>query len=126
MNHTQAVTGQVLATSKQWISTFNKGDAKGCSEGYISDAIMDARPIGQFEGRESICAFWQQFIQSTGATDLVYKDVNVEVIDEHNAVLSANWEMNVGRGYISKELWQKQENGQWLLVEDDFTVVEQF
>ncbi|MDE1461339.1 YybH family protein [Spartinivicinus poritis] len=126
MSHVKSVEEQVLATSKQWIETFNKGDAKGCSEGYVVDAVMDARPVGQFVGRESILAFWQQFIQSTGASELIYKDVNVDVLDENNAVLSANWQMNVGRGYISKELWQRQGNGQWLLVEDDFTVVEQF
>ncbi len=126
MNDVKAVKKQVLATSKQWIASFNNGDINGCADAYRPNAVMDARPVGQFIGRKAILDFWQQFVQSTGATDLVYKDVSIEVLDEHNAVLSANWQMNVGRGYISRELWQRQESGQWLLGEDDFTVVEQF
>ena len=42
------------------------------------------------------------------------------------SVLSADWRMNVGRGVITMEKWVKQSDGNWLLEQDDFEVVEQF
>jgi quinol monooxygenase YgiN len=119
------VTKNVLKTSAAWIKSFNKGDIKACSEGYSENAVMDARPMGQFKGRAAIHKFWTGFVESTKATDLVYTDIKIDVIDEKSAVLSANWSMNVGRGFITKELWVKTGED-WFLLEDDFTVEEQY
>ena len=48
------------------------------------------------------------------------------MIDARSVVLSASWSMNVGRGIITKELWVRQDDQSWLLVEDDFEVQEQY
>jgi hypothetical protein len=86
---------------------------------------MDVRPMGNFKGREAIFGFWNGFVNSTKAKDLVYTDIKIEVVDKNSAILSANWSMNVGKGFITKELWVKTGED-WFLQEDDFTVAEQF
>lgn len=119
------ITSEVLSTSKKWLEAFNSGNIKACSEAYSENSIMDARPMGSFKGREAIYDFWNGFVNSTNAKDLAYTDIKIEVIDEVSAILSANWSMNVGRGFITKELWVKTGED-WLLLEDDFTVEEQY
>lgn len=121
----EIITKDVLKTSAEWIEYFNSGRIKACSESYSENAVMDARPMGRFEGREAIHKFWTGFVNSTKAKDLVYTDIKVDVIDEKSAILSANWSMNVGKGFITKELWVKTGEN-WLLIEDDFTVEEQY
>ncbi len=118
-------TAEILTASKKWIEAFNRGDITYCSEQYLEQAIMDARPMGQYKGRSEIYDFWQNFVSSTGATNLIYTDVVIEVIDKDSATLSAKWSMNVGKGFISKEFWVKKD-GVWRFSEDDFTVEEQF
>lgn len=120
MNNKNKVYEQVIRASKDWIACFNAGNARGCSERYSEKAIMHARPMGSFTGRANIYAFWQELI-SSGAKELQYDDIEVNVIDDKNALLSASWSMNIGSGYISKELWRFGENG-WQLEEDDFTL----
>jgi ketosteroid isomerase-like protein len=125
MKHKELVELQVSEASKQWIKAFNQGDITACAQTYTSRAVMDARPMGRYDGREAIYEFWSGFVNSTKATDLTYTNVNIEFIDENTAKLSASWSMNVGQGIISEELWVK-ENNLWLLSYDDFTVEEQF
>ena len=74
------VKKEVMAASAAWIEHFNKGDARYCSNAYTEDTIMDARPFGQFKGREAVYDFWKPFIAS-GAGELVYSDVKYEVVD---------------------------------------------
>lgn len=121
----EAIKSEVLDASKKWVQAFNERNVKVCSETYLADAVMDARPIGKFEGREAIETFWSDFVSSENAADLVYANVNVVVIGETSAKLSALWSMNVGRGFITQELWVK-ENCEWFLAYDDFTVEEKF
>ncbi len=116
---------QVNAASKAWITTFNRGDARGAADAYVSNAIMDARPMGHFEGRENIYKFWAPFIKS-GARDLVYYEINIDVIDENTAHLFARWSMNVGRGFITLEEWVRSDDNVWRLTKDDFTVENQY
>lgn len=116
---------EVLEASKQWIVSFNKADVEVCSKRYSNNAVMDARPIGRYEGREKIYEFWNTFVNSTNATDLTYINIHIEVVDDNSAKLSAQWSMNVASGFITEELWVK-ENGAWFLSYDDFTVEEQF
>ena len=120
-----SVEVEVREASKKWISAFNQAEIKTCAETYMSNAVMDARPMGRYEGREAIYEFWNGFVSSAKAGDLSYTNVNVEVIDEHSAKLSAKWSMNVGRGFISEELWVKK-NDLWFLSYDEFTVEEKF
>ena len=86
---------------------------------------MQATPMGTFTGKEAIDGFWRPFMAS-GAGQLVYENIKLEVVDESTVVLSADWRMNVGRGIITKEKWVKQSDGNWLLEQDDFEVLEQF
>ena len=116
---------EVLTASQRWIANFNKGDVNACVAGYLPDAVMEAKPMGTFTGTQQIDEFWRPFMTS-GATDLEYQDVTIEVINETTVHLSANWRMNVGRGIITLEKWVKQPNGQWLLAHDAFEVLEQF
>lgn len=118
-------TTEILTASQKWIEAFNKGDIRYCAEQYLEQAVMNARPMGEYKGRTEIYDFWQNFVTSTGATNLIYTDVNIEIIDKDSARLSAKWSMNVGKGFISNEFWVKKA-GVWRFSEDDFTVVEQF
>ncbi len=119
------ITAEVLETSKRWIESFNRSDVKACTDKYTKSAIMHARPMGSFEGREAIYEFWNNFMSSTDAGNLIYSNSEIEVIDQNSAILSSQWSMNVGKGFIAKELWVKEGN-EWYLYEDDFTVEEQF
>ncbi|GAA4275998.1 Cif family virulence factor [Aquimarina mytili] len=115
---------EVIKASKDWIANFNKGNAEVCVKGYDAKAVMSAMPFGIKTGTKEISEFWTPFIAS-GATNLIYTDVSVEVANETTAFLSANWSMNVGRGVTYQEKWEKKE-GQWLLTYDNFQVLEQF
>jgi ketosteroid isomerase-like protein len=121
----EAIKIEIKNTSNEWIKSFNAGDLERCSERYLKDAIMDARPINRFIGREKIYNFWNDFVKSSNATDLTYTDIEINIIDQNTAILSAKWSMNVGRGFITKELWIKTGN-EWFLSEDDFTIEEQY
>lgn len=120
--HTTAL--EVLKASKEWIQNFNKGNGEACVSGYTENAVMSAMPFGLKKGKKEIANFWIPFLES-GANNLVYTNVKVEVANENTAFLSANWSMNVGRGIIFQEKWEKKD-GVWKLTYDDFQVLEQF
>jgi len=115
---------EVLAASEAWIQAFNKGEAKVCVNGYQSNAVLRAKPFGLKKGRKAIEDFWIPFVKS-GATNLVYSQVSIEVIDQKTALLSANWRMNIGEGRIYQEKWVKEGN-RWLLAYDDFEVLKKY
>lgn len=115
---------EVLEASKAWIANFNKGNAAACVNGYSKSALMNAQPFGIKKGKKEIVGFWAPFIKS-GATNLIYSKVRIEVANKTTAFLSANWSMNVGRGIIYQEKWVKKE-GKWLLSYDNFEVLEKF
>ena len=120
----ETVRAEVSARSQNWIKNFNHGNADACIAAYQPDAVMQAKPMGTFVGLDAISGFWKPFMAS-GAKDLEYHDIKLEILDDSTAVLSASWSMNVGRGVITKEKWVKQGDGDWLLAEDDFEVLEQ-
>lgn len=76
-----------------WQNAFNSQDARGCAAQYATACIMHARPIGSFDGRENIEAFWQDIIDQ-GFCDVAYTDVVWEKHPETGYLLSANWTMN--------------------------------
>ncbi|TXN34974.1 hypothetical protein FVB32_10275 [Flagellimonas hymeniacidonis] len=115
---------EVLAASKKWINQFNEGNALECANGYDKDAAMRATPFGTKKGFDEISGFWLDLVDK-GASNLVYENVKIEVVDEKLAFLSADWRMNIGRGIIYMEKWEKS-NGRWLLTNDDFEMLEQF
>ncbi len=124
-DHSTVLRREVLTASQQWIANFNKGDVDACVAAYVPNAVMEAKPFGTFTGTQEIDAFWRPFV-SSGATGLEYHEVALQIIDELTLHLTANWKMNVGRGVITLEKWEKQSNGQWLLTHDAFEVLEQF
>lgn len=119
------VRNEVLRASQEWIAHFNMGNVDACVAAYLPNAVIEAKPMGTFSGTQEIDDFWRPFMTS-GAADLQYQEVSLEIIDESTAHLSARWRMNVGHGVISLEKWAKQSNGQWLLAHDAFEVLEQF
>ena len=114
----------VLAASEAWIHAFNKGQAQVCVNGYQPNAVLRAKPFGVKKGKKGIGDFWIPFIKS-GATNLVYSQISIEVINQKTALLSANWRMNVGEGRIYQEKWVKEGN-RWLLAYDDFEVLKKY
>ena len=121
---TQLIREQVMQASQQWIASFNQGDTNACIARYLPEAQMQVSPFGRFEGIEAIAGFWQQFSQSNPG-NLVYRNIDIKVLNEKQAILSANWTMNIASGFISKELWVQSDDGQWYLAEDDFSVLSQ-
>ncbi|MCK8521533.1 hypothetical protein M0D21_08135 [Aquimarina sp. D1M17] len=115
---------EVLEASKKWIAEFNQGNTEACIQGYDVNAVMSAMPFGVKKGIKEISEFWMPFITS-GATNLIYTNVSVEVANETTAFLSANWSINVGQGIIYQEKWEKK-SGTWVLTYDNFHVLEQF
>lgn len=115
---------EVLKASKDWIRNFNAGNVEACVMGYDATAILSATPYGLKKGTQEISGFWTPFMAS-GATNIIYTNVSIEVVNDTTAFLAANWSMNVGRGVIYQEKWEKKE-GKWVLTYDDFEVLEQF
>ncbi|WBX74505.1 hypothetical protein PG913_04740 [Tenacibaculum pacificus] len=115
---------EVLEASKNWIANFNNGNTEACVKGYDEKAIMKVAPFGIKKGITEISEFWIPFAKS-GATNLIYTNVSVEIVDEKTAFLAANWSMNIGNGIIFQEKWEKK-SGKWILTYDDFKVLEQF
>lgn len=125
MSDSAEIKQSVLQCSQKWIQSFNKGDVESCVAGYQSNAVINAKPLGTFKGTAEIDAFWRPFMGS-GAGDLKYADVSLQVVDASTVLLSASWSMNVGRGIITMEEWVLQDNGNWLLAQDDFEIQENF
>ncbi|WP_082930812.1 cysteine hydrolase family protein [Shewanella woodyi] len=120
----QSVRQSVMQASREWIANFNQGNVQACIERYQKEATMQVSPFGRFNGMEAIAEFWNEFAKS-GPTKLVYRNVEIKVLNDKQAILSANWSMNIASGFISKELWTLNDDGQWYLEEDDFSVLTQ-
>lgn len=122
MPNAEEVIAAVEAASERWKAAFNSGDAVGCAAQYEHDAVMHARPFGTFNGTEQIQSFWQQLIND-GYGDVDYIEPDIEVVDEHSAVLVSGWKMNKAGGVIHRELWVLQSDGTAKLREDDFEAI---
>lgn len=120
----QTVRNEVREASKTWIQHFNQGNTHAIADAYTSDALMVALPFGEYKGRTAISGFWTPFVQS-GASDLQYSNINIKVIDNDKAILSASWRMNVGEGIITNETWIRKGTT-WKLTEDHFEVTKQY
>ncbi len=110
-----------IATSRNWIVCFNRGDIDACADMYTEDAIMEASPFGIFNGREQIRAFWRELVDNKRAGLLRYSAVKIEQSGPGEVLLSADWTMNIGGGRITRERWVSR-NGRWQLAEDRFVV----
>jgi len=125
MSNDEKIKQAVLVCSQKWIEAFNKGDTDTYIAGYQVDAVINAKPLGTFKGTGEIDAFWRPFLAS-GAGELRYSDVNLEVVDASTVLLSASWTTNVERGIITLEKWDLQNDGNWLLAQDDFEIQDNF
>lgn len=105
-----------------WQEAFNRQDAAGCAAQYSDDAIMEARPMGIFNGVNDIQAFWQN-IMDQGFKDVQYSDVNWQAEGEDGYILTSNWTMNKAFGAVHKEHWQIQADGSAKLVSDLFEIL---
>ncbi len=115
----------VLRASQAWVEHFNAGNADRCIAAYAPDCLMVAKPKGRFVGRDEIATFWRTFLAS-GAGQLRYSNIQINTETEGVAVLSADWEMNVGRGVVTREVWKAGADGTWSLTEDHFEIQESF
>ncbi len=116
----EEVVAEVLKASQTWISNFNNGNIEEIENAYTRDAVMEAKPYGTYKGQEAIIQFWEPFIQS-GASNLKYTNVKVKVINSTKAIVSADWSMNVGKGVVINETWEKIKE-EWKLTKDSFEV----
>lgn len=113
----------VAKASKAWKDAFNSGDAISAANQYENDAILVAKPLGTFRGKEEIQEFWTNLIHQ-GFKDVVYLNTKTEILDEQTTRVSANWKMNKAHGVITNETWVIQPDGRALLREDHFEVAE--
>ncbi|WP_028764609.1 cysteine hydrolase family protein [Shewanella colwelliana] len=120
----QSIRQSVMQASREWIANFNQGNVQACIDRYQQGATMQVSPFGRFNGISAIGAFWSEFAKS-GPAQLVYRNVEIKVLNDKQAILSANWSMNIASGFISKELWTLNDDGHWYLEEDDFSVLNQ-
>ncbi|ACJ31348.1 Conserved hypothetical protein [Shewanella piezotolerans WP3] len=112
----------VKLASETWKSGFNSQDAKQCAGQYEANATMNARPFGEFVGRDAIEGFWQNLINE-GFNSVEYIEPNFSVVDEKTVLLTSSWKMNKAHGVIHKELWVLQQDGSAKLAGDDFEVL---
>ncbi|QDO86086.1 isochorismatase family protein [Shewanella psychropiezotolerans] len=121
---TQSIRQSVMQASRDWIADFNRGDTQACIARYFPEAKMQVSPFGRFDGLEAIAQFWLEFAESKPG-ELVYRNIEIKVLNDKQAILSANWSMNIASGFITKELWTLADDGQWYLEEDDFSLLTQ-
>ncbi|MCL1063253.1 cysteine hydrolase [Shewanella benthica] len=120
----QSIRQSVMLASQQWIANFNQGNIQACVDRYTVNASMQVSPFGRFQGIGAIGEFWHGFAQHKPG-ELIYRNVEIKVLNPKSAILSANFSMNIVSGFISKELWVLADDGQWYLEEDDFSVLTQ-
>ncbi|GLO63132.1 hypothetical protein MACH09_36400 [Vibrio sp. MACH09] len=104
-----------------WQQAFNSQNAAGCAAQYTQDSIMNARPFGEFKGREAIESFWQNIIDQ-GFADVEYEDVEWQPHPEGGYILTSSWTMNKAFGVVHREHWVIEEDGCARLISDDFEV----
>lgn len=116
---------EIEEVSSAWVQAFNRGDIKHCAGTYTLDAVMEVINVGRFVGRQSIYEYWQYFLNSTHATGLNYRTVEIQIVDQETAFFSASWLMSIGHGQIIKACWIKTEAG-WQIDEERLIVEEQY
>lgn len=104
-----------------WQTAFNRQDAAGCAAQYNENAVMQARPFGEFKGREAIQAFWQN-IMDQGFADVDYTNVEWTEAEEGGYILTSSWTMNKAFGVVHREHWLVEDDGRARLISDDFEV----
>ncbi|MGI0118737.1 isochorismatase family protein [Zooshikella sp. RANM57] len=120
----QTIYNEVMTASQAWINAFNQGDIEQCINTYTETATMRVNPIGTFDHKNKIADFWQTF-SLKHPKELTYRNIQLRILNPTHVILSADWQMNIASGFITKELWVKDHSGKWLLAEDEFSVLAQ-
>lgn len=118
---TEKLIAATQEASAKWKASFNSGNAAGCAAAYERDALMVAKPFGEFRGTEAIQGFWLNLVDQ-GFAEVDYIEPEMTIVDEKTVLLTSGWKMNKAKGIITKELWVQQEDGSMLLREDHFEV----
>ena len=113
----------IEAATESWATAFNRGDAAGCAAHYHPEARLHGQPFPANEGRDSIEVFWQKLIEE-GYTDVRYLDRQIELTPAGSAIVTSPWSMNRARGMITREEWQKDSTGKWLIMSDEFEILD--
>jgi uncharacterized protein (TIGR02246 family) len=112
----------VRTGEQQWLKAFNGGDASGVANFYAEKARLMPPNVDILEGRPSIEAFVKEFLQ-TGAK------LSFELLTVHDAgdvcVSVGRYEMTFpadAPGDSGKfiEVWKRQSDGAWRIVDDIF------
>ncbi len=119
-----ALSTAVAQGSRAWRDAFNAGDAAAAAALYEEDAVMVVTPLGRFEGRDQIQAFWADII-AKGFDDIVYRNTTTVLASDLSAAqVSATWAMNQAHGVITNETWVLQPDGRALLRQDHFEIAQ--
>lgn len=104
-----------------WQKAFNNQDAAGCAAQYTEDCIMEAKPLGVFNGREEILACWQNIIDQ-GFAHVEYSNIKWEAAEDGGYILTSSWEMNKAFGVVHREHWIVEQDGKARLKSDSFEI----
>ena len=113
----------IEAATESWATAFNRGDAAGCGAHYHPEARLHGQPFPASEGRAAIEVFWQKLIEE-GYTDVRYLDRQIELTPAGSAIVTSPWSMNRARGMITREEWQEDSAGKWLIMSDEFEILD--
>jgi uncharacterized protein (TIGR02246 family) len=115
----------VEAGEAAWLKAFNSGDAAGVAKQYSQDARLMPPNSDIIAGRDAIEAFTKEFV-ATGAS----LSFNLLTVHEGGDIVAAvgTYEMSIpvpgGEPQLDSgkyiEVWQRQSDGAWLIVDDVF------
>ena len=119
----EIIINEVKLVSKNWVENFNKGNIKKCIDVYTDDALMIVKNKGDFKGKNAIKEFWLELTKK--AKSISYFNTSFEFINNDTVHLKSNWKMDICEGIITLEKWQRQQSGQWKLIDDRFEVLKE-
>jgi uncharacterized protein (TIGR02246 family) len=115
----------VKAGEARWLKSFNAGDASGVAQLYAANARLLPPGADVIEGRAGIEGYVKEFV-ATGA-QLTFELLTVHESAELCAAVGV-YDMDIpvegGENQTDRgkfvEVWAKQSDGSWLIVDDIF------
>lgn len=111
-----AVRRAVDDANRQFVETFNKGDAPGAAQGvYTKNARILPPGAEMVQGRDDIAQFWAQAVAQLGVRSVTLSAVDLQVMGDGafeigRAMLTLGDGATVPAKYVV--IW-KQEDGRW-------------